>query len=137
MYDDTFQIGLTADTLSDLETLLVTDGSVLEPDWSYKPFSIVYRRADGIQEGNGFPVIKWRFNILTQYQREVLRETFCAVPNLSASVFIHTPITETSSGVLQWETFQCLMHWPTEEEDFQASQDLGIVLVFTHCEAQS
>jgi hypothetical protein len=133
---DTFQIGATS-SMSDLETVL---GSIVpvEPDWSYRPFSTNVKLQSGVTQGNGFPVVKWRFNHLSQSDRETLRETYCAVPNLSKTgVYIHTPITETNSGVLIWKTFKCILNWPPEEEDFQADQILGFILTFTHCEVQS
>lgn len=133
---DTFQIG-TSSIVSDIETIMTTLGGVLEPDWSYKPYSVTVKLNNGLNQGNGFPVIKWRFNHLSQANREVLRETYCPVPDLSkADIYIHTPITETESGVLVWETFKCVLNWPDEEEDFQADQDLGLILTFTHCEVQ-
>lgn len=132
---DTFQIGTTS-TMTDLETVL-SSNVPMEPDWSYRPFSTNVKLQNGVVQGNGFPVIKWRFNQISQANRETLRETYCAVPNLSkTSIYIRTPITETADGVLIWKTFKCILNWPTEEEDFQADRDLGFILTFTHCEVQ-
>lgn len=130
----TFQIGATS-SMADLETVLSAIVP-LEPDWSYQPFSTSIKLADGTTQGNGFPIIKWRFNQLTLSQRETLR-TYCPVPNLSkADVYINTLINETSSGTQTWKTFKCVLNWPTEDEDIQAGRNLGVILVFTHCEVQ-
>jgi hypothetical protein len=132
---DTFQMGTTS-SLTDLDSLFTNLDVPSDPDWSYKPFSAIVKLSSGKQQGNGFPVIKWRFNLISLANREVLRETYCPVPALSASVYIHTPINESSAGVLQWATFKCILNWPTEEEDIQVESDLGLVLTFTHCEVQ-
>jgi hypothetical protein len=133
---DTFQISNTS-TLADLETVLNTVFPV-SPDWTYKPFSTTVKLANGLTQGNGYPVIKWRFNHIELSHRETLRENFCPVPALSkSSVYIHTPITETDSGALIWKTFKCILNLTIEEEDFQADRDLGLLLTFTHCEVQA
>lgn len=133
---DTFGIG-TSISVTDLDVLLSAI-TPIEPDWSYRPFSSVVLLQSGISQGNGFPIIKWRFNQIEQSHREILRETYCPVPKLSNSgIYIRTPISETDAGVLIWEIFKCVMNWPTEEEDFQANRELGLVLTFTHCEVQS
>ena len=96
---DEFQIGTTI-SMTSLETVLSANVPI-EPDWSYRPFSVVVLLVHGKRPGNGLPVIKWRFNQILQSHREVLRETSCPVPLLSkANIYISTPITETSSGDL-------------------------------------
>jgi hypothetical protein len=131
-----FQISTTS-TLSDLDSVLSNMDIPLEPDWRYQPYSTAIKLADGTFQGNGFPIIKWNLNHISLSNREILRETYCPAPALSkADIYINTPITETDTGVLMWKTFKCILNWSDQEEDFQADKDLGLLLIFTHCEVQ-
>lgn len=132
---DTFQLGTTS-TLTDIETTL-SGPNIIEPDWDYRPFTSIIELNDGTTQGNGFPVVRWQFNQLSLAHRELLRETYCPSPALSAEdIYLHTPITETDNGELIWKTFKGILHWTPEEEDFQADRNLGVLLVFTHLEEQ-
>ena len=132
MADDTFMIGL-ANTIYDL--LPISDhfspgGGAFEPDWSFQDFADSVDLNDGMTQGQGFPIAKWRWNHISEENRFVLR-TLC--PGLSANVYIHTRTNEVDIyGVPVWETFSAIMKWMNTDEDKAADETLGMILTFTH-----
>lgn len=130
-----FRIGLTNDAYSPsaLSELFSPAGDVFDPDWSFQDFAEAQELNDGTVKGQGFPVAKWRFNHISNANREVLR-TFC--PGLSAVVYIETKTNETASGVEEWGVFRAVMRWTDTDEDKAAAETLGVLLTFTHLELQ-
>lgn len=128
---DTFMIGLenTVYDLLPLENWLETTDIPIRPDWTFKQYATASKLGDGKLKGQGFPIAVWRWNHMTNANREVFR-TFCL--DLSATVYIHTPTNESSAGDLIWKTFQAMMNWTPEDEDKQVDQTIGFILTFTH-----
>lgn len=127
---DTFKIGTTLLGMAELPTLFSETGFVFNPDWSYQPFAGSIKLADGTLKGIGFPVVKWRFNHLSNAERQALKALIST--NLSGTVYIHTPTNEVSGGALVWDDFIGVMEWTPEDEDKAADETLGLVLTFTH-----
>jgi hypothetical protein len=88
---------------------------------------------NGLKQGQGFPIAIWRFNQLSNANRQVLK-TLC--PGLSAEVYIQTKTNELDGSDLEWKVFKCIMNWTPEDEDKQANRTLAVVLTFTHLEEQ-
>jgi hypothetical protein len=117
-----------------LDSIFVSDGSI-DPDWSFQPYSRSIRLGDGQLKGQGFPIAKWRWNGLSDYNRETLRDFVGS--NLSATVFIRTATNETNSGDIVYKNYEAIMNWSDQDEDFQIDKVLGLILVFTHLVLQS
>jgi hypothetical protein len=125
-----FKIGTTLGGMQALETIFSPGGSVFDPDWSYQPFAGAIRLADGTIKGQGFPVAKWRFNHISNDNRDALRSL---IPGLSALLYIRTPTNEIDIyGDIVWGSFQAVAEWTPEDEDKAAAETLGFVLTFTH-----
>jgi hypothetical protein len=134
---DNFQMGTSASIydLLRLDEFLETMDIPIDPDWTFLPYSTNVRLGDLTLRGQGFSVVKWRWRGFALANREILRETFCPYPALSADgIYIHTPIANTSSGLFVWKTFRTIMNWPDQEEDFQADKVLDFTLTFTALE---
>lgn len=133
MADDEFMIGLANNIydLLPLSDLLTPDpGDVFDPDWSFQDFATEFESSDGMLQGHGFPIAKWRFPHISEINRAVFR-SFC--PGLSANVYIHTKTNEVDMyGVQVWETFSAVMRWVNTDEDKAADQTLGMIFTFTH-----
>lgn len=130
-----FKIGTTLLGMQELSAIFTPDrGDVFDPDWSFQPFATEIELADGTVKGQGFPIAIWRFNHLSNVNREALKD-YC--PNLSAVVYIQTKTNETASGVETWEDFQAVMRWTPEDEDKVIDQTLGVLIRFTHLIEQS
>lgn len=129
-----FKIG-TANNIYDflpLDTLLNTSQGI-DPDWSFKPFSTSTRLANKQLRGNGFPIAIWRWNGMSQANRQVLRDLIGT--DLSAPMYIRTATNEIDVyGDIVYKAFSCTMNWTPEDEDVQAGNDLGVVITFTHLE---
>jgi len=124
-----FSIGLTTSIYDFilLEDLLDQAG---DPDWSFQQYATAIRLGDGTLKGQGFPVAIWRWNFMTNANRDELKD-LC--PNLSALIYIRTPTNEIDVyGDLVWGTFQCIMNWTPEDEDKQVNKTLGLIVTFTH-----
>jgi hypothetical protein len=130
-----FMIGLENNIydLLPLSELFSPEGDVFDPDWSFQDFAESQELNDGTVKGQGFPVAKWRFNHISNENREILR-AFC--PGLSAVVYIQTKTNETASGVETWGIFRAVMRWMDTDEDKAASETLGVLLTFTHLELE-
>ena len=128
-----FKIG-TDNTIYDflpIDTLLGTSQGI-DPDWSFKPYSVTVRLGDGMLQGNGFPIAKWRWNGMDEDQRQILHDLIGA-ENLSGTVFIRTATNEVDVyGDRIYQAYECIMNWPEEDEDFQTDKVLGLILTFTH-----
>lgn len=125
-----FKIGTTLEGMQEIEDLFSPGGAVFDPDWSYQPFAESIRLADGTVKGQGFPVAIWRFNHLSNENRQILR---ALIPNLSALLYIHTPTNETDLyGDFIWGDFYAVAEWTPEDEDKAADQTLGFIITFTH-----
>ncbi len=132
MADNLFRIGTSTGTFPTLISILPNYGKPIYPDWSYLPFSGVDKLGSAKLRGQGFAVVKWRWNIIHDIHRETLR-AYCPSPALSADpVFIYTPVNETSSGAKTWKAFQTVMNWTPEDENKQAGKTLGLIIVFTN-----
>lgn len=116
-----------------LDDIFSPAGGAWDPDWSFQPFAASVELGSGLTQGHGFPVAIWRWNQLSNVNREALRE-LC--PGLSAIVYINTKTNETSSGAETWGTFRAVMNWTPEDEDKQADRTLGVVIRFTMLEEQ-
>lgn len=102
-----------------------------DPDWSFQPYSTSVRLANGIKQGNGFPIIQWRWNIMDDIDREILRAMIA--PNLSGPVFIRTATNEVDIyGAIVFKTYSCIMNWTDTDEDLQADKVQHLLLTFTH-----
>lgn len=126
---ENFKIGTTLLGMQELETLLSTGGAVASPDWSFQPYAGAVQLADGTLRGQGFPVVKWRFNHLSNTHRQTLK---AFVTGLSGAVYIRTPTNESSGGAIVWKSYLGVMKWTPEDEDKAADETLGLVLTFTH-----
>lgn len=130
-----YKIGSTLLGMSLLETILSRElGDVLSPDASFRPYATAIELADGSLKGQGFPVAIWRFNHLSEANRQILKNF---ITGLSGSVYIRTDTNESSGGALVWKNFLCKMKWTPEDEDKVAGHTLGIVLTFTHLVEQA
>lgn len=127
-----FKIGLTTSVYDflPLDQFLNTSQDI-DPDWSFQPYSASVRLGDGTLQGNGFPVAKWRWNGMSDAHRQLLKSLVGS--NLSAQVYIQTATNDVDAyDAIVFKTFECIMNWPTEDEDFQADKVLGLILTFTH-----
>lgn len=125
-----FKIGTTLGGMQELNNLFSPGGGVFNPDWSFQPFAGSIRLANGQVKGQGYPVAIWRFNHLSNENRQIIR---ALIPNLSATLYIHTPTNETDLyGDLIWGDFQAVAEWTPEDEDKAAEETLGLVITFTH-----
>lgn len=130
-----FQIGTTLLGIEPLEDIFTPDpGDVFDPDWSFQPFATSIELADGTVKGQGFPIAKWRFNHISEENREVLKD-FC--PNLSALVYIETPTNESDLYGTVFKQYQAVMRWTDTDEDKAADRTLGMIITFTHLIEQS
>ena len=125
-----FKIGTTLGGMQTLETIFSPGGSVFDPDWSYQEFAGAIRLADGTVKGQGFPIAKWRFNHISNDNRDALRGL---IPSLSALLYIRTPTNEIDIyGDIVFENFQAVAEWSPNDEDKAADRTLGFILTFTH-----
>lgn len=132
MADNLFRIGTDLETDFDLlTTQLANMQKPITPDWTFQPYATVVRLGSGKTRGQGFPIAKWRWNFMSNTNREILRE-FC--PDLAADIYIYTPTNETTTGVKTWKAFQGVMNWTPEEESKAGRVTLGLLLIFTHLE---
>lgn len=132
MADDLFRIG--TDLVTDfplLKDILPNYKKPVAPDWTFQPFSAAIKLGNGKLKGQGFGIVKWRWNIAHDTWREALRD-YCPSPALSSEVYIFTPVNETASGVKTWKAFQCVMNWTPEDETKGGGKTLGLLIVFTH-----
>lgn len=127
-----FMIGLTTSVYDflPLDTLLDTTASI-DPDWSFQQFSTSIRLGDGTLKGVGFPIAKWRWNIMEDLNRQALKAFVGS--DLSAQLYIRTATNDVDSyGDIVFKSYSCIVNWPDTDEDFQADKVLGLILVFTH-----
>lgn len=94
-----YAIGLTQETLANVETLCGAP-----PVGYFQPYGRVYTLATGETVGDGFPVIRWRFELISSAGLQELRD-LC--PGASRELFITTRKDDETFG-----TFQAIMHWP-------------------------
>jgi hypothetical protein len=132
---ENFKIGTTLLGMTEIETLLAASGDlipgeVFSPDWSFQPYAEVRELADGKTRGQGFPVVIWRWNQISERNRQVLRSFISS--GLSAPIYIRTPTNEISAGARVWKSYLGVMKWTPEDEDKVAERTLGLVLTFTH-----
>src|SRR5690349_725008 len=104
-YIDSFEIGLALDDMTNLEDLEV---GMRGPKDKFSPYTDTVTLADGTEKGIGSPICEWNFGILTQAQRDALRD-YCTAPAASAVVFIRTRTNESSDA---YAYFQAIMVWP-------------------------
>lgn len=124
-----FRIGTTLGGMQTLDSILIAEGSV-DPDWSFQPYSQSIRLGSGQVKGQGFSIAKWRWNIMSDDNREVLRDF--VGDELSATVYIRTATNETIDGEIVYADFQAIMNWPDQDEDFQSDKVLSLIIIFTH-----
>jgi hypothetical protein len=128
-----FKIGATLETMQELDAILAGDFEV-DPDWSFAPYSTSVRLGNGQQKGMGFPIARWRWNGMDMTNRELLRNFVGS--DLSATVYIQTATNETEElygeDEVVFRTYEAIMNWPNQDEDFQASAVVSFVLIFTH-----
>lgn len=125
-----FKIATSLGGLAAIDSILSTQTGDVDPDWSFQPYSQTIRLGNGKTKGQGFPIAKWRWKGFEDVNREVFK-TFVTT-NLSNDVYIRTATNETTSGVVVFKRYLCVMNWPSADEDFQADKVLDFVLIFTH-----
>jgi hypothetical protein len=129
-----FMIG-TANNIYDFlpidELLQTTESTATDPDWSFEPFTTSVRLANGTLRGNGYPRAVWRWNIMTDANRQTLRDLIST--DLSGWVYIRTATNDVDMyGDIIFNTYYGIMTWSDQDEDIQADKVLGLVLTFTH-----
>jgi hypothetical protein len=100
-----FSLGLTADTMDNLEDM---GSEEIVPDWTYTESSNPVELANGHVRNLGFPLITWHWGFLSAADRTLL-QTYC--PGKSADVFVRTPVADCT-----FRTFQAVMVWPAGED---------------------
>lgn len=125
---DTFMID---DTLVGLKTLEEI-GVSIDPDASYRPFSVVDKLGDGSTEGNGFPVATWHFVGLEPGEADILYDFLNG--NISAPIYFRTRLNRLNVGVTdyQWATFSGIMNWASGDENVPALHVLDLTITFTN-----
>jgi len=126
-----FEIGLTAGTMTNIESLATP---LPVPRAPFKPYAKSVTAASGVSVGKGFPSCQWIFSRITPAQREQLR-LFCAGD--SATVYIRTMTNEADPGnsvaADAYREYQAVMHWPEERRDPAKTHDrLEFPVGFTH-----
>jgi hypothetical protein len=126
-----FKIGTdTSSNFYALDAILDSDVYPGDPDWSFRPYSVSTKLNSGLFQGNGFPIAKWRWNAMNNEDRETLKAYVSTA--LSASLYIQTATNTSSSGVIQFKKYSCIMNWSDQDEDFQADKTIGLIVIFTH-----
>ena len=99
--------GLTL--LNELNVFSTPYGSpVTRPHWAFQDGG-VFDLDDGSQRVIGLPKAQWRWDIITDDEREALR-TFC--PGVSAEVYISTYNNDDVDTV---HSYRCVLLWPTDK----------------------
>jgi hypothetical protein len=112
-------------------TLLTDLGITAPPHASYRPFSTSVILANGIEQGNGFPVATWHWDVMKIGWSDILAGYLSG--NLSAPVVIRTRLNRLDvSDDYDWATFSCTMRWVTGDEDLQSRRNVGLTIEFTH-----
>ncbi len=127
MADYEYAIGLTAETLQNLE-----DDLGLPPPHPavFQEWSTSYTAGDGSVYGDGWPSVEWHFDYLSAVHVAALR-TFCT--GKSAPVYIRTIQADGTT----YGNYSAVMTWPTMPEDaaFQMGRAVtDFVLKMTHLE---
>jgi hypothetical protein len=116
-----FEIGITLGGMVNVETL--DGGKMPAPRATYKPYSELIHLGNGAVRGVGYPVIIWKWGILSRSARDALR-VYC--PSSSSLVYIKTQVIDSSDTYV---TYQAWMIWP-EEEDRDASRRVEFAVEF-------
>lgn len=115
-----FSIGTSIGAMTNLEQLEVP---LLAPHAIFKPYQKLVTLGDLSAKGIGYPSAVWTWGVLTDVQRDQLRE-FCSAE--SAEVYITTPTNDNQS---EYKTFLGKMVWPPEEEN-DADARVGFSVAF-------
>lgn len=110
---------------------LLTDlGISASPRPSYRPYADAVKLGTGDLMGQGFPVAEWHWDVMRIGESDILAGFLTS--GLSGDVFIRTRLNRLSSGLYTWGNFQCVMNWPTGDEDIQSRKNLSLSITFTH-----
>lgn len=113
-------------------TLLTTLGITAPPRTSYRPYSASTVLANGVEQGNGFPIIEWHWDVMKPGWSDILAAYLNG--NLSAPVVIRSRLNRLDETEdYSWATFACVMRWMTGDEDIQSRRNVGLTIQFTHC----
>jgi hypothetical protein len=96
------------------------------PQSGYRPYSVVVRLGNGLQQGNGFPIVTWHWAFVSIAERDVFADVLDGA--LSAAAYIRTRLPDGT-----WATFSCIMNAPTGEENLSNGTIINFDLTFTHC----
>lgn len=128
LYD--FKIGTFAGGVGAITNLESLATPVTPPRWFYRGDVERRKLASGLIRSLGLPVAEWRWGVISQAQRDMLR-TFCS--GASAQVYIRTKTNNSSDA---YANFLAMMVWP-EEEEVDASRRLDFVIRFDRLEVQT
>lgn len=103
-----YQIATTQVGLTNVNALATP---VSDPRSTYTPYAEEIALSSGLVRGMGYPTATWSWDIISRAERDMLR-TFC--PGKSATVYIRTKTMDTADS---YHTFQCVMVWPTQDEE--------------------
>jgi len=115
-----YEIGTTSST-TNVESLTVP---VNPPRGEYVPWSRTYDRGDALVGADGYPVARWKFDVLTQAQLGQLR-TSSGVSGKSGACYI---VTRTDAGT--FSKFSCVLVWPDDQMARRAFNGRYLDLVF-------
>lgn len=115
----TFAIGATVGGLVTLNSL-----GVVDPKSSFTPYTVTFRKGDGVLQGQGYSAATWHWDIIPASQRATLR---AYITGLSGALVIRMPNNE---GV--WHQYDCVMDWMEAEEDQYATRTMDLLLKFSH-----
>ena len=123
MADDGFGIGLTAETITNVEEMavFVPPPKALPPKW---PTEISL--PSGQVRRMGFPTQIWHFGYLDRAQRDQLRD-FC--PGKSAEVYITTEIFDDVTSTPTFADYRAVMVWGEEDPDSSVIKDFSLTFV--------
>lgn len=118
-----YMIGESSLTLVYLED--IADG-MPEPNSQFSEFAEFVETADGHEKGLGQPTTEWTFGLLTQAQRDALRE-YC--PGYSSNVAIRTRINDAGD----YKVYTAIMKWPKPaDERWDATRFTELVITFQY-----
>lgn len=116
-----YQIGATAETMVNLETLFVSTRGIFTAHADPVDYSKPTRRGNGSVQGNGWLQTVWHFDYLSLTHYNLLK-AYCT--GLSADVFIKTRKNDGTFAV-----YTATMLWPEKEPERASSavvQDITI-----------
>jgi hypothetical protein len=124
VYD--YQIGLVSGSMLKLENLVTAGSStpVTYPKSTFTPYSEEQPLVSGLVRGVGYPTCTWIWSVIPRIERDALRQ-YCT--GKSASVSIKTKTMDSSDS---YHTYNCVMVWPTQEEERDAERRVQLKITF-------